>query len=259
MTTVNGFEIGELREAIKHEYRLVADKPETGFHFHTGRPLARLLEYPDELVDGIPESSVSSFAGTGNPFRIGVLSEGEYVLDIGSGAGIDSLIASRMVGATGRVTGIDMTDAMLAKARVAAAEIGATNVKFVEGQAEALPLPDESIDVVISNGVFNLIPGKRETLAEIFRVLKPGGRVQIADIVLERPVSESAKENVELWTGCIAGALLEHELEQAVAEAGFTGFEITWREDVFGGAPQESNAASFGTKGITFKAVKPAN
>lgn len=250
-------EIGELREAIKEEYRVVADKPETGFHFHTGRPLARLLGYPDELVAGVPESSVESFAGTGNPFQLGEIVTGERVVDIGSGAGIDSLIAARLVGPTGHVTGIDMNDAMLAKARAAASEIGATNVDFVEAHAEALPLDDESIDVAISNGVLNLIPGKREALTELFRVLKPGGRLQIADILLQIPVSEASKQVVELWTGCIAGGLLEEELEQLVKETGFVDFEITWRDDVFDGAPQESSAAAFGTNGITFRATKP--
>lgn len=257
-TNTKSFEIGELREAIKEEYRVVAEKPETGFHFHTGRPLAKLLGYSDDLVAGVPESSVSSFAGTGNPFQLGELKAGEQVVDIGSGAGIDSLIAASLVGPTGHVTGIDMTDAMLAKARTAAAEIGATNVEFVEGHAEALPLDDESIDVAISNGVLNLIPGKRQAFAELFRVLKPGGRLQIADILLQKPVPEASKQVIELWTGCIAGGLLEEELEQLVSETGFVDFEITWRDDVFDGAPQESSAAAFGTNGITFRAWKPA-
>ena len=160
-----------------------------------------MLKYEDAWIDQIPESSIESFAGTGNPFLMDVLKPGEQVLDVGSGAGLDSLIASQMVEPTGSVTGVDMTDAMLAKARSSAIEMGATNVEFVQGDAETLPPTDDSIDVVISNGVFNLVPGKVRVLQEMFRVLKPGGRLQIADIVVSKAVPSEAKTDIDLWTG----------------------------------------------------------
>ena len=196
-----GLDREALRSAIAEEYTEVSTAPAQGFHFHTGRPLARLLRYEDSWIDRVPESSVESFAGTGNPFPMGELNDGERVLDVGSGAGMDSLIAGHMVGSGGHVTGVDMTDAMLARARSSAAEIGATNVEFVHGVAEALPSPDDPIDVVISNGVFNLVPAKAKALQEMYRVLKPGGRLQMADILVSRAVPFEAKEDIDLWTG----------------------------------------------------------
>lgn len=254
----SGLNIDQLREAIIDEYSQVAKSPRKGFHFHTGRRLTRLLDYAESWLTNVPEASIESFAGTGNPFLLGELREGDRVLDIGSGAGIDSLIAAFKVGPAGRVVGIDMTDAMLEKARWSARTAGVTNVEFVKAQAENVPLPDRYIDVVISNGVLNLIPDKGRVLSEAFRVLKPGGRIQIADIVLERAVSGPSKAEVSLWSGCIAGGLLEHELEAYVRAAGFVDFEITWRAPVFDGAPQASNASAFGTKGITFRARRPS-
>jgi len=199
---VNGaLDIAELRQAIREEYATVARDPAQGFHFHTGRPLAHLLGYDDAWLDSMPEGALASFAGTGNPFRLGVLLSGERVVDVGCGAGFDSLIAARMVGAEGSVVGVDMTPAMLAKARQSAAEAGSTNVTFREGYAEALPAPDAWADVVISNGVLNLVPAKAAALAEMARVLKPGGRAQIADILVQRLVPRSAKRKIDLWTG----------------------------------------------------------
>ncbi|HEY7094981.1 MAG TPA: methyltransferase domain-containing protein [Ktedonobacterales bacterium] len=196
-----GLDIAELREAIQHEYDLVAREPERGFHFHTGRPLARMLDYDDAWLDGVPEETIASFAGTGNPFRLGVLASGEHVVDVGSGAGLDSLIAARMVGPDGRVIGVDMTPAMLARARQSAEAAALQNVEFRDGYAEALPVPDAWADVVISNGVLNLAPDKATALGEMQRTLKPGGRLQIADILVQRPVPASAKRKIDLWTG----------------------------------------------------------
>jgi len=194
-------DVGSLREAIKEEYAEVASDPHRGFHFHTGRPLARMLEYADEWLEGIPESSIESFAGTGNPFSLGELRPGEMVVDLGSGAGIDSLIAARKVGPEGYVIGVDMTPAMLEKARRAARQTGLSNVEFREGYAEALPVEDGWADVVISNGVLNLMPDKAAALEEMSRVLKPEGRLQIGDILVQRAVPESAKRKIDLWTG----------------------------------------------------------
>jgi arsenite methyltransferase len=194
-------DVGTLREAIREEYAEVANYPTKGFHFHTGRPLARILEYRDEWLEGIPESSIESFAGTGNPFSMGELRPGERAVDVGCGAGMDSLIAGRMVGPEGRVIGVDMTQAMLEKARAAANETGLENVEFHQSYAEELPVPDGWADVVISNGVLNLMPDKAAVLEEMVRVLKPDGRLQIGDILVQKAVPESAKRKIDLWTG----------------------------------------------------------
>jgi arsenite methyltransferase len=194
-------DVESLREAIREEYAEVASDPENGFHFHTGRPLARMLEYADEWLKDIPESSIESFAGTGNPFNLGELRPGERVVDLGSGAGIDSLIAAKKVGPEGRVIGVDMTPAMLEKARQAAEEAGLSNVEFREGYAEELPVADGWADVVISNGALNLMPDKAAALQEMARVLGPDGRLQIGDILVKKAVPESAKRKIDLWTG----------------------------------------------------------
>jgi arsenite methyltransferase len=194
-------DVGTLREAIREEYAEVANYPTKGFHFHTGRPLARILEYRDEWLEGIPESSIESFAGTGNPFSLGELRPGERAVDVGCGAGMDSLIAGRMVGPEGCVIGVDMTQAMLEKARGAANETGLENVEFHQSYAEELPVPEGWADVVISNGVLNLMPDKAAMLDEIVRVLKPDGRLQIGDILVQKAVPESAKRKIDLWTG----------------------------------------------------------
>ena len=194
-------DIASLRSAIIEEYQAVAKDPHQGFHFHTGRTLVKLVGYEPEWLEGIPESSIEAFAGTGNPFSLGAILTGENVVDVGCGAGIDSLIAAKMVGPTGRVVGVDMTTEMRDRARTAAEEANLTNVEFRDGYAETLPVPDGWADVVISNGVLNLVPDKRAALSEMHRVLKPGGRLQIGDILVDRPVPEEAKENIDLWTG----------------------------------------------------------
>ena len=194
-------DVDTLRQAIQEEYAEVASHPEKGFHFHTGRPLARLLEYADDWLEGIPEHSIESFAGTGNPFSLGELRSGERVVDVGCGAGIDSLVAAKKVGTEGRVIGVDMTPSMLEKARRAAEEAGLESVEFREGYAEALPVDDGWADVVISNGVLNLMPDKDAALAEMSRVLTPRGRLQIGDILVQKAVPESAKRKIDLWTG----------------------------------------------------------
>src|SRR6266852_1269015 len=201
MSTQAPVDTEQLRKAIQEEYAEVAHDPDKGFHFHTGRHLAGLLEYKDEWLDGVPEENLASFAGVGKPFTFGALKPGERVIDIGSGAGLDSLIASKMVGPAGQVIGIDMTPAMLDKARKGATGMLAAHVEFREGYMEALPVEDGWADVVISNGVINLSPNKAEVWSEVYRVLKPGGRIQIADIVVGKPVPEAAKEDISLWTG----------------------------------------------------------
>jgi SAM-dependent methyltransferase len=189
-----------LKDEIKKTYATVSDEPERDFIFPTGRAWAEDLDYPKELRN-VPDSAVESFAGVANPWTLGRLTPGERVLDIGSGAGTDSLVAAQMVGSSGHVTGIDMTPQMLAKARAAATQMGATNVEFVESEAEQLPFADASFDVVISNGVIDLIPDKDAVFSEIFRVLTPGGRIQLADVTIQQPVSEEGRRNIDLWTG----------------------------------------------------------
>ena len=194
-------DLDELRRAIQDEYAVVAQDPEHGFHFHAGRPLAAMLGYDTAWLEGIPQPAIASFAGTGNPFSLGALQPGERVVDVGSGGGLDSLIAARMVGPKGHVVGVDMTPAMLNKARASAAMAGLHNVEFREGFGEALPVADGWADVVISNGVLNLLPDKDAGLREMARVLKPGGRLQIGDILVQKPVPQDAKEDIALWTG----------------------------------------------------------
>ncbi len=191
----------QLRDQIEAKYCDVAKKPEQGFHFHTGRPLAAMLEYPEADVNALPESTIESFAGTGNPFLLGKLHEGEAVLDIGCGAGFDTLQAAKQVGPTGHVIALDMTEAMLEKTRLGAETLGLTNIDAKLGYAEELPADDGSIDVVISNGVINLTPDKMTVMQEVYRIIKPGGRFQIADIVVQKPVDQDAKDDIDLWSG----------------------------------------------------------
>jgi len=192
---------GALRLQISDKYTEVALTPENGFHFHTGRPLAQMLGYDDAVFDPLPQGTIDSFAGTGNPFSLGHLKPGEVVLDIGCGAGFDTLIAARQVGPTGRVIAVDMTPAMLEKAAQGARQMGLTNVDCRQGLAEELPADSSSIAVVISNGVINLCPDKVAVMKEVHRVLKPGGRFQIADIVVHKEVPQDAKDDIDLWSG----------------------------------------------------------
>jgi SAM-dependent methyltransferase len=200
MATQVAPDVEVLRREVQHKYTEVATSPEQTFHFHHGRPLAQLLGYPMDQVDAMPAQAVESFAGVGNPCGLGDIRPGEIVLDLGSGGGFDSFIAAQAVGPTGKVIGVDMTQAMLKKARATARQMGLKQVEFRRGFAEELPVPDASVDVVISNGVVNLCPDKYRVFAEIFRTLKPGGRLFLADIVLHKAVPDGAKANVDLWT-----------------------------------------------------------
>jgi SAM-dependent methyltransferase len=194
-------DVETLKCEIKKTYAQVSAEPETEFIFPTGRAWALDLGYPPDLLARVPDGSAESFAGVANPFALGLLQPGEDVLDLGSGAGTDSLVAAQMVGEAGSVTGIDMTPEMIAKARASAAGLRAANVEFVESEAERLPFADGSFDVVISNGVIDLIPDKDAVFAELFRVLRSGGRLQLADVTIQRPVSEEGRRNIDLWTG----------------------------------------------------------
>jgi SAM-dependent methyltransferase len=189
-----------LREEVKNKYRDVAINPGGDYHFHTGRPLAKRLGYDPEQVDALPDAAVESFAGVANPFLLRRLAQGEKVVDAGSGAGFDCFIAAQQVGRQGRVVGIDMLDEMLTKSRQTASVMALGNVEFREGLLEEMPIDDGWADVVISNGVINLCADKRRVFSEIWRVLRPGGSLQFADIANGKPIPESALSIVDLWT-----------------------------------------------------------
>jgi arsenite methyltransferase len=201
MTVEIGLDVKLLKREIKKTYAAVSQEPEKDFVFPTGRAWALDLGYPPDLLARVPDAAAESFAGVANPFALGPLAPGERVLDLGCGAGTDSLVAAQMIGPQGRLSGLDMTPEMLAKARSATAEMGATNVEFLDGEAESLPFADEAFDVVISNGVIDLIPDKDAVFAEIHRVLAGGGRIQVADVTIQSPVSEEGRRNIDLWTG----------------------------------------------------------
>jgi arsenite methyltransferase len=193
-------DVDVLRDEIQKTYADVSTKPEQDYIFPTGRAWAEDLDYPAELAN-VPEASVESFAGVANHFVLGGIEEGASVLDLGCGAGTDLLIAAQMVGPTGKAIGIDMTASMLERARDSAHAMGLDNVELHGGLIESLPIDDESVDVVISNGVIDLVPDKEAVFSEIDRVLKPGGRLQIADVVIHKEVSEDARKRIDLWTG----------------------------------------------------------
>ena len=198
---VKGLDVTLLRSEIQRTYADVSTQPDQEFMFPTGRAWALDLGYPQDLLARVPEASCESFAGVANPLSMGALQPGEDVLDVGCGAGMDSLVAAQMVGPAGSVTGVDMTPEMVAKAHGSIAEMGLGNVRIVEGSAEHLPFDDASFDVVISNGVIDLIPDKDAVFSEITRVLRSGGRIQLADVTIQQPVSEEGQRNIDLWTG----------------------------------------------------------
>ncbi|HYB92008.1 MAG TPA: methyltransferase domain-containing protein [Candidatus Binataceae bacterium] len=190
-----------LREEVKAKYREVALHPHGSFHFHTGRPLARRLGYDEGLIAGMPDSAIEAFAGVANPFSVGALRPGERVVDLGSGGGFDCFVAAEQVGAGGWVVGVDMTEEMLRRSRTAAAAMGLRNLEFRQGIIEQLPVESGWADVVISNGAINLCADKRAVFGEVMRVLRPGGRLQFADIANGKAVPESAVRNIDLWCG----------------------------------------------------------
>ena len=200
MTTKITVDVGVLRSEVQKKYAEVATDPSKEFHFHTGRKMADLLGYPEEVMDSLPERAIESFAGVGNPFSLGMIEAGERVVDIGCGSGFDSLIAAYYVREDGRVIGVDMTREMLDKAEDNGRAAGFDNTEFRFGYAEDLPVDDAWADVVISNGVLNLCPDKDKALSEAFRVLRPGGRFMLADIITHKPVPQGAKEDIDLWT-----------------------------------------------------------
>jgi len=259
MSTTSGpaVEPALLRASVREKYREVALHPGGVFHFHTGRPLAALLGYDRDLVATLPDRAVESFAGVANPFSLRPISRGERVVEVGSGGGFDSIVAAHLVGPDGRVVGVDMTPEMLAKSQETARLLGLGHVEFRDGLAEELPVQDGWADVVISNGVLNLVADKGRAFAEIHRVLRPGGHLQFADIAMGRPVPADAVCNIDLWTDCIAGGLSCDGWHEVLRGAGFADLEIGPPVDTFGGAPGEANARRFEVYGYPFLAHKP--
>ena len=196
------FNVSKLKSEVRATYAKVAENPDGDFHFHRGPEYAaRQLGYDPAELGALPDTATAPFAGVGNPFKMGRLPAGATVIDLGSGAGMDCLLAARQVGPGGRVIGFDMTDAMLERARAAAVQADLSNVKFEKADIADLPIEDNSVDVVISNGVINLAPDKPAIFKELYRVVRPGGRLQFTDIVIENELSEDARNDIDLWTG----------------------------------------------------------
>lgn len=246
--------------AVRKMYTDVARTPEREFHFPTGRRACELLGYPAERLDGLPGTAVESFAGVGYPFAAGVIGPGDTVLDIGSGSGTDALIAAGLIGPGGRVIGLDLTAAMREKLRANAAAAGAVNLEVLAGNAEAIPLPDGSVDVVTSNGVLNLVPDKERAMREVGRVLRPGGRLQMADIVVRTLPSEACRSHPELWAECVVGATTVESYVTGFEAAGLCDVEVLSRIEYFeasSSAETRKVAGSFGAHAVVLRARKP--
>jgi arsenite methyltransferase len=246
------FDVKYLREQVQATYDRVAREPDAEYHFHRGPVYAhQFLEYDAEELAQLPDECTARFAGVGNPLRIGdtdasvgAVRPGQTVLDHACGAGMDLLLAARRVGRNGRVIGIDMTPAMVEYATLAAERAGlAGTVSVREGVYEDLPVDDESVDVVISNGVINLAPDKRRVFSEMFRVLKPGGHVFVADVVVQRELTLDARSNPDLWAACVGGALVETELLGIAREAGLSEGRVVQRFNCFYNTPAEEKVA----------------
>lgn len=250
----------DVQRAVTELYASVANAPSTDLHFPVGRDAAEYVGYELADLEAIPQDAVASFAGVGNPFRVGAIRRGDTVVDIGSGSGTDLLLAARQTGPEGRAIGLDITEEMMHKALANARTAGASNVFVLHADAgDRIPLPRGSVDVVTSNGVINLIPDKRRVFEEIHRVLAPGGRLQLADIVVNLPIPQSAREDGTLWAACIAGADLREEYLDTIRAAGFADARLIDRLDYFAAAPRDDarqTAARFQAEAILVSATK---
>jgi arsenite methyltransferase len=247
----------DLQRRVTEMYREVAEEPFKEFHFETGRTLAERLGYPPVELDTIPAEAIDSFAGVGYYFDLARIQPGETVVDLGSGSGMDSFLAARYAGESGRVIGIDMTDAQLTKARRLAVEGGFANVEFVDAQIEQLPLPDACADVVISNGVINLSPDKATVFAEAARVLRPGGRLALADIVTSVQLPLGVTCDASLWAACIGGAMQRDDYREALEAAGFELHDLK-ENDQYRFVSERADHATkkYGVKSVSLRAVK---
>lgn len=252
----------DVRRHVTAMYTEVAEGARDDLHFPVGRAAAAFVGYPAGDLDLLPPGAIESFAGVGYPFLADAIRRGDTVLDVGSGSGTDLLLAARRVGPEGRALGLDCTPAMIRKARANAEAAGATNVVVVEGDAgERIPLPDASVDVVTSNGVLNLVPDKPRAFAEIARVLAPGGRLQLADVVVHAPIPPAARCDGELWAACIAGADVEASYLATIRAAGLVDVRVLHRLDYFAAAPREDarrTAARYRAEALVVTGRKPA-
>jgi arsenite methyltransferase len=247
----------ELEAQVKDMYRQVAREEDAALHFEVGRPLALRVGYPDKLLDAIPAEALASFAGVGYHLDLAGLAPGEKVLDLGSGSGTDAFCAALQVGDSGRVVGVDFTDEQIQKATRLRDRDGFGQVEFTEGSIDALPFEDGVFDVVISNGVINLSPIKNRVFAETARVLRPGGRLALADIVSGKPLKERTRRNVELWAACIAGAIPRKNYIETVEAAGFNVGETRVNDYNFISERALDACSTYGVESISLAAVKP--
>jgi arsenite methyltransferase len=250
------FAFDQLREAIQAEYKEVACNVDHTIHFTSGKKLAQRLGYSEEVMKMMPADAIRPFAGVGNPFSMGMPEDVEAILDIGSGAGFDLIYTALSSGKKVEYYGIDMTEEMVEQAKKNAIEAGIEKMYFMHGYAEELPFISGTIDLVVSNGVINLVPDKPKVFSEIYRVLKPGGRFQISDVLLELPVPERSKDMIHLWTNCVAGAVTHQEYLEIIEDAGFIGTEVHRGYDVFQDARIARSAAYFGAKGYDVMGFK---
>jgi arsenite methyltransferase len=246
----------ELEAKVKDMYRHVAQRPHDRFHFELGAPVALRVGYDAHRLAGVPTGAVESFAGVGYFFDLANLQAGETVVDLGSGSGMDAFYAAGLVGPNWRVYGVDFTQEQLDKARRLADEAGLAQVEFREARIEALPFGNGSVDCVISNGVINLCPDKKAVFAEAARVLKPGGRLAIADIISEQPLKESIVCNADLWASCIGGAAQQELYLEAIEAAGFTVARHRANAYAFISDQARNASAKYGVKSISLLATK---
>ena len=253
------YQRSEIARAVRAMYTAVAREPDADFHFPLGRAAARIVGYTEAMLSRVPEAALESFAGVGCPFESAVIHAGDVVLDVGAGSGTDAMIARSLVAAAGRVIALDVTPAMLDRLRLTAICAGFDRIDTLLGDAEALPLPSASIDVVTSNGALNLVLDKKRAYAEIFRVMRPGGWLQLADIVLGKPVTDACKADPKLWVECVVGATLEPQLLELLRKAGFRDVELLSRIDYFAASPSAETreiAAALNAQAIVLRARK---
>jgi SAM-dependent methyltransferase len=259
MAVITSLQREHILESVRSMYTDVAQFPDRQFHFPTGRAACEFVGYPRAQLDATPASAVESFAGVGYPFAADVIREGNVVLDIGSGSGTDVLIASLLVGDFGKCYALDMTHAMREKLKSNASKAGRTNIEVLAGEAESIPLPDDCVDVVTSNGVLNLVPNKKKAFEEVFRILKPGGRIQIADIVVSQEISPACRSNPKLWAECIVGAMEREDYLGLFREVGFENVFAIHSLDYFSASNSESTrkvASGLGANAIVMKATR---
>jgi ubiquinone/menaquinone biosynthesis C-methylase UbiE/TusA-related sulfurtransferase len=255
--TTSRLDTRDLEQKVKNMYREVALHPNEKYHFEMGRSLAEKLGYDPKQLDQIPQEAIESFAGVGFFFDYAAIKEGDKVLDLGSGSGMDSFLAALRAGKTGSVTGLDMTDEQLQKAERLRNQYGFANVSFHKGYLEQLPFEDSSFDVVISNGVINLCPEKTKVFKEIGRVLKAGGRLAIADIVSEKSLPDNVVCDATLWASCIGGASQEDEYSEAIKSGGLSIVAVVTNESyAFISSSAQSASKKYGVKSVSLLAEK---